>query len=106
MIGLEACAVNDNIGAVQIAQLLGREAHYSALRRFGFGRATRSGYPMESAGLIRDWLSWRPVDQATVAFGQGLSVTGIQLASALSALANDGERMQPRLVLARRRNPP
>jgi cell division protein FtsI (penicillin-binding protein 3) len=95
--------VSSNVGAVQIAQLMGREAHYRGLLRFGFGGSTRSGYPTESAGLVRDWSDWQPVDQATIAFGQGVSVTAIQLASALAALANDGERMQPRLVLSRRR---
>jgi cell division protein FtsI (penicillin-binding protein 3) len=95
--------VSSNVGAVQISQLMGREAQYLGLLRFGFGRSTRSGYPMESAGLIRNWSDWQPVDQATIAFGQGVSVTAIQLAAALAALANDGERMQPRIVLARRR---
>ena len=94
--------VSSNVGAVQIAQLMGREAQYRGLLRFGFGGSTRSGFPMESSGLVRDWSNWQPVDQATIAFGQGISVTAIQLASALGALANDGERMQPRIVLARR----
>jgi cell division protein FtsI (penicillin-binding protein 3) len=94
--------VSSNVGAVQIAQLMGREAQYEGLLRFGFGASTRSTYPMESAGLLRDWSSWQPIDQATAAFGQGVSVTAIQLASALAALANDGERMRPRMVLARR----
>lgn len=94
---------SSNIGAVQIAQLLGREAQYEGLLRFGFGRSTNSGFPMESPGLVRDWSLWKPVDQATVSFGQGLSITGIQLASAVATLANDGERMRPRLVKARRR---
>ena len=95
--------VSSNVGAVQIAQLMGREAQYRGLLRFGFGASSRSGYPMESPGLVRNWSKWQPVDQATIAFGQGISVTAIQLASALGALANDGERMQPRLVHARRR---
>ena len=99
----EILRVSSNIGAVQIAQRLGREAQYRGLMRFGFGQSTRSGFPMESAGLVRDWPLWQPIDQATIAFGQGLSVTAIQLASALAALANDGERMRPRLVIARRR---
>jgi len=94
--------VSSNVGAVQIARIMGREAQYEGLLRFGFGASTHSRYPMESAGLIRDWSNWQPVDQATIAFGQGISVTAIQLASALAALANDGERMQPRMVLARR----
>jgi cell division protein FtsI (penicillin-binding protein 3) len=94
--------VSSNVGAVQIAQLMGREKQYKGLLRFGFGRSTRSGFPTESLGLMRNWANWQPVDQATIAFGQGISVTAIQLASALAALANDGERMQPRIVLARR----
>ncbi|MCB9724556.1 MAG: PASTA domain-containing protein [Spirochaetaceae bacterium] len=95
--------VSSNVGAVQIAQRLGRESQHRGLLRFGFGASTGSGYPTESAGLVRDWADWKPVDQATISFGQGLSVTAIQLASALAALANDGERMQPRIVHARRR---
>lgn len=94
--------VSSNVGAVQIAQRMGREAQYRGLLRFGFGSSTRSGFPTESVGLVRDWADWQPVDQATIAFGQGISITAIQLASALGALANDGERMQPRIVLARR----
>jgi cell division protein FtsI (penicillin-binding protein 3) len=94
--------VSSNVGAIQIAQIMGREAQYRGLLRFGFGGSTRSGFPMEANGLVRDWSDWQPVDQATIAFGQGISVTVIQLAAALGALANDGERMQPRIVLARR----
>ncbi|MFP6655026.1 MAG: penicillin-binding transpeptidase domain-containing protein, partial [Myxococcota bacterium] len=94
--------VSSNVGAVQIAQRMGREAQYNGLLRFGFGRSTNSGFLSESHGLMRNWANWQPVDQATIAFGQGISVTAIQLASALGALANDGERMQPRIVLARR----
>jgi cell division protein FtsI (penicillin-binding protein 3) len=95
--------VSSNVGAVHIAQTMGREAQYEGLRRFGFGSRTRSRFPVESAGLLRNWKKWQPVDQAAISYGQGVSVTGIQLASALAALANDGLRMEPRLVLARRR---
>jgi cell division protein FtsI (penicillin-binding protein 3) len=95
--------VSSNVGVVQIGQLLGPEAHYDALLRFGFGRSTGSGFPTESGGLLRDWQNWKPVDHATISFGQGISVTPMQLAMAVAALANGGERMRPRLVLARRR---
>lgn len=94
--------VSSNVGAVQVAQRMGAEAQHRGLSRFGFGRPTASGFPTESAGILRGWERWRPVDQATVAFGQGISVTPIQLAVALASIANDGMRMQPRLVLARR----
>ncbi|MFO0688724.1 MAG: penicillin-binding transpeptidase domain-containing protein [Myxococcota bacterium] len=96
--------VSSNVGAVQIAQRMGAEAQHRGLERFGFGQSTGSGFPTEERGLLRPWKRWRPVDQATVAFGQGVSVTPIQLGVALAALANDGMRMQPRIVLARRRD--
>ncbi len=95
--------VSSNVGSVQIAQLLGPEAHFEGLRRFGFGQPTHSGFPMESAGLLRPWRDWKPLDHATIAFGHGVSVTSMQLAMAISALANEGELMAPRLLLARRR---
>jgi len=96
--------VSSNVAAVLVAQRMGPEAQHRGLVRFGFGKPTGSGFPNEAAGLLRSWQRWRPVDQATIAFGQGLSVTPMQLASAAAALANDGVRMQPRIVLARRRN--
>jgi cell division protein FtsI (penicillin-binding protein 3) len=94
--------VSSNIGAVKIAYLLGPAAHYQALRQFGFGSTTNSQFPGESAGLLRSWKNWKPVDHATIAYGQGINVTPIQLASATSALANGGLWVQPRLVAARR----
>ena len=94
--------LSSNVGAVQIAQRLGAEAQHRGLLRFGFGANTASGFPVESAGLVRDWRQWQPVDQAAISYGQGLSVTAIQLVSALSALANDGLRVKPRIVHARR----
>ena len=93
---------SSNVGAVWIAQRLGASAHHGALLRFGFARSTASGFPQESSGILRDWRAWKPLDQATVAFGQGLNVTPIQLAMAIAALGNDGVRMKPRLVAAQR----
>jgi cell division protein FtsI (penicillin-binding protein 3) len=94
--------LSSNCGAVQVAERLGAELHYDALRRLGFGARTGSGFPFESAGLLRPWRDWKPVDQATVAFGQGLSVTPVQLAAALGAIANGGTWIAPSLVAARR----
>ena len=94
--------VSSNVGAVQIAQRLGAEAHYDALVRFGFGSVTGSRFPVESAGILRPWKKWRPVDHATVAFGQGIGVTPVQLAAATAVLANDGQWRAPRIVEARR----
>ena len=93
---------SSNVGAVLIAQALGAERYRNFLDRMGFGHNTRSGFPSESAGLMRRWQDWKPVDQANIAFGQGINVTVIQLAMAAAALANGGELMRPRIVLARR----
>jgi cell division protein FtsI (penicillin-binding protein 3) len=95
--------VSSNIGAVQIAHALGARRHWEFLRAFGFGERTGSGFPFESAGLLRPFRQWRPVDHATVAFGQGMSTTPVQLASAAAVLANGGWLVRPKLVAARRR---
>lgn len=94
--------VSSNVGSVQIAYRLGPELHYETLRRFGFGRSTGSRFPNEAAGLLRPWRDWRPLDHATIAYGQGVSATPIQVAAAMAALASDGTWRTPRLVLARR----
>jgi len=96
--------VSSNIGATKIAYRLGPSVYYETLRRFGFGASTGSGFPQESAGLLRSWKNWRPVDRANLAFGQGVDVTPIQLAAATAALANGGVWVAPHLV-ARRRPP-
>lgn len=94
--------VSSNVGAVKIAQALGPGSHFDMLQRFGFGTSTGSGFPDESAGVLRAWQGWQPVDHATIAFGQGVSVTAVQLAAAGAVLANGGEWLRPRLVAARR----
>jgi cell division protein FtsI (penicillin-binding protein 3) len=93
---------SSNVGAALIAAELGGERYQATLERFGFGQTSQSGFPSESAGLMRNWQNWQPVDQANIAFGQGINVTAIQLAMAAAALANNGERMRPRIVLAKR----
>jgi len=98
----EILQVSSNIGATKIAFALGPRAHSEVLERFGFGRSTGIGFPGESAGLLRPWQKWRPLDHATIAFGQGITTTTIQIAAATAALANGGEWVQPRLVAATR----
>lgn len=94
--------VSSNIGVAKIAERLPAAAHHAALRALGFGRSTGSGFPHESHGLLRSPEKWKPVDQATIAFGQGLNVTPIQLASAIAVFANGGTWRTPRLITARR----
>jgi cell division protein FtsI (penicillin-binding protein 3) len=94
--------VSSNIGAAKIGYAVGAEFHHDVLRRLGFGAPTGAGFPEESAGLLRGWRGWRPVDHATISFGQGISVTPLQLAGAFAALADEGRWRRPRLVSARR----
>jgi cell division protein FtsI (penicillin-binding protein 3) len=98
----EILRVSSNIGAVKVAIELGPESYLEVLRGFGFGAPTGSGFPDESSGVLRTVKRNRPVDQANLAFGQGVGVTPVQLAAATAALANEGRWLQPRLVAARR----
>jgi cell division protein FtsI (penicillin-binding protein 3) len=60
------------------------------MTRFGLGTLTSSGFPGESAGLLTHFNHWRPISQATLAYGYGISVTPLQLAQAYSVLGSDG----------------
>ncbi|SMC20944.1 peptidoglycan synthetase FtsI [Desulfacinum hydrothermale DSM 13146] len=90
--------VSSNIGAVKLAQALGPRRYYEELVGFGFGRKTDVDLPGESAGLLRSYRRWRPVDFAVAAFGQGVGVTSLQLASAVAAVANGGLLGKPRVA--------
>jgi len=98
----DVIAVSSNVGAVLIGERFGPRRHYETLQSFGFGSKTGSGFPSESAGLLRHWRQWKAVDHATISFGQGVSATPIQLAAATAALASGGLWRTPRLVAARR----
>jgi len=97
-----ALGVSSNVAAVKIGFDLGPRDHYEMLRAFGFGSTTESRFPDESAGVLRHYDAWKPLDHATISFGQGVSVTAVQLATAASVLANGGHLVQPRMVAARR----
>ena len=90
---------SSNIGAAKIANRLGshRLDHY--LRAFGFGKRTGIHYPGENAGILKNLrIARSPIDRATLAFGQGISVTALQLTMALAAIGNNGVLMKPMLV--------
>jgi cell division protein FtsI (penicillin-binding protein 3) len=91
-------AYSSNIGTAKIAQDLGKKELYRAFRRFGFGEPTGIRVPGETAGILRHYRRWYEIDTAAVSFGQGMSVTNVQLATAMSAIANGGRLMQPMLV--------
>lgn len=94
----QVLAFSSNIGTANIGFTLGRRGMFRALRRFGFGQAAGLPLPGETSGTLMDYRRWSPMDQATISFGQGMSVTTLQMASAMSVLANGGRLMEPLLV--------
>ncbi|HHB13156.1 MAG TPA: penicillin-binding protein 2 [Chromatiales bacterium] len=81
---------SSNIGAAKLALELPPEQLWGIFHQVGFGSGTDSGFPGEATGVLRDFQDWRRVEQATLAFGYGLSVTALQLARAYAVLATDG----------------
>jgi len=83
-------AKSSNVGMAKLALTLEPRYLWEALDAFGFGRVTGSGFPGESAGLLNHYSHWRPIGQATLSYGYGLSVTPLQLAEAYAVLATGG----------------
>lgn len=94
----EIMRYSSNIGSVKVVEKLGKDNFYDYITRFGFGLKTGIDLPGEASGILRASRNWTKVDTATIAFGQGISVTAIQLVSAFSAIANNGELMKPYLI--------
>jgi cell division protein FtsI (penicillin-binding protein 3) len=82
---------SSNVGAARIALALRREDLWSLFDRAGFGAAPQIGFPGEASGRLRPAASWRPIEQATMAYGHGISVSLLQLARAYTLFARDGE---------------
>ena len=81
---------SSNVGASKIALAIPGKSLWRVHNGIGFGMSTGSGYPGEVDGVLTHSSEWRQIDQATLAFGYGMSVTPLQLARAYSVLANDG----------------
>ncbi|MDP3278135.1 MAG: penicillin-binding protein [Deltaproteobacteria bacterium] len=97
MTPMQVLARSSNIGAAQVGLALGADGLERVFRRFGFGE--RTGLPLASEARARfGERRWYEVEVATVAFGQGIGVTTIQLAQALGAVANGGLLLRPLLV--------
>ena len=101
----EALARSSNICAAKVAMAVGARRIHDTLAAFGFGRKTGIGLPGESPGILRDPSSWTKVDLATIAFGQGVAVTALQLATAFAAIADGGRWQAPAIVGTARTRP-
>lgn len=89
---------SSNIGAALIAEQVGSVTLDSFMRKFGYGRATGIGFPGEASGVLLPGDRWDDVIRATVSYGQGISVTPLQLANVYATIANEGVWRQPKLV--------
>ncbi len=83
-------AKSSNVGMTKLALSLTPQQMWQTLDAFGFGQVTGSGFPGEAAGLLLNYKQWRPINQATMSYGYGLSVTPLQLAHAYSVLGGLG----------------
>ncbi|HEX3825057.1 MAG TPA: penicillin-binding protein 2 [Mycobacteriales bacterium] len=91
-------AESSNIGAIKVAERVGPQRLYSYLREFGFGQPTGVGLPGDGQGLLTPVSQWSGTTLPTLAFGQGIGVTAMQVASLYSTIANGGVRVTPNIV--------
>ena len=82
---------SSNVGAAKMALSLTPEYMFNSLAKLGFGKAPQSGFPGEVSGRLRPYQTWRPIEQATMSYGHGISVSLLQLARAYTVFTSDGE---------------
>ena len=89
---------SSNIGAVKLGEKLGYPIYYAYLKKFGFGRKTGIDLLGERSGFVRPPARAKTIDRATACFGQGMTVTSLQLVMAMAAIANGGRLMRPYVI--------
>ncbi len=89
---------SSNIGAAKIALCMGDQKVYRSLKNFGFGSRTGIDLPGEEAGILWPVSNWSKISITRLAMGHEINVTALQMLSALSAIANNGIRMQPHII--------
>ncbi len=88
---------SSNIGTAKIARKLGKNAMYRYARAFGFGMPSGCGLPGDGSGILHQTQEWHPSSLETIAFGQEIGATPLQMVGAYSAIANGGMLVEPRL---------
>jgi cell division protein FtsI/penicillin-binding protein 2 len=94
----EALAKSSNVAAIKLGLRVGDETMYDYMKRFGFGSRTGIELPGETAGILRKVERWQPSSIGSIAIGQEVGVTPVQMVAAFGALANDGVRIAPHLI--------
>ncbi|MBM7813543.1 peptidoglycan D,D-transpeptidase FtsI family protein [Saccharothrix algeriensis] len=93
-------AMSSNVGTLMTAQKIGEDRYAEMLRKFGLGKRTGSGLPGEEAGTVPPRNQWSGSTFGNLPIGQGLSMTLLQMTGMYQAIANDGVRVQPRVIRA------
>lgn len=91
---------SSNVGTIQVGLRLGGDRVDRYVRKFGFGTKTGLDFPGESPGIVLDKRDWTGPTIATIAIGQGIAVTPLQMAAAFATIANDGKWIEPKLLAA------
>ena len=94
---------SSNVGSAKMALALAPQKMWSIFSEVGFGTLSKVGFPGEASGRLRAYQNWKPIEQATMSYGHGISVSLLQLARAYSVFATDGD-LKP-LTLVRRDEP-
>jgi membrane peptidoglycan carboxypeptidase len=94
----EAFAKSSNVGAIRLAQRMGRETFYTYIEKFGFGKRTEIDLPGEAVGILRRPDRWNPDSIGSIAMGQEIAVTPLQAVAAVAVIANGGRWVRPHLV--------
>ena len=87
----EVIQKSSNVGAAKIAATLTPKQMWNMFEAVGFGQISHLGFPGEVSGRLRPWKSWRPIEQATMSYGHGISVSLMQLARAYTVFAREGD---------------
>jgi len=94
----DALAQSSNVGAIKLGLLVGNESMYDYMKRLGFGSRTGIDLAGESPGQLRSLSRWQPSSIGSLAMGQEIAVTSLQMATAYCVLANDGMLVKPHVV--------
>ncbi|HKP67839.1 MAG TPA: penicillin-binding protein 2 [Pyrinomonadaceae bacterium] len=94
----KALAHSSNVCAIKTSMRVGKESFYSYVQKFGFGKPTGIELPAETGGIVRPVERWNGDSLASMSIGYEIGVSALQMATAFATIANDGVRIQPRII--------
>lgn len=89
---------SDNVAMVWLADKIGKDEMYQYIEKYGFGQKTGIDLDTEATGTLPNLKNWREINRANISFGQGISVTPLQIITAISSIADGGKLLKPYIV--------